>query len=64
MKWIRRHVVDDDTGEKPDIEQARLQLDRARANWPLVHHLSGQLRELRERNHLADAIRDSMGGRR
>jgi hypothetical protein len=62
MKWFRRPPAAE-PDDKPDVEQARRNLDQTKANWPRVLHLSGQLRELRERNHLAEAIRESMGGR-
>lgn len=61
--WRRRRDIGPLEGERARI-QAEKALDQTVAETPFYAALGESLRQLREENHFAQAIRDAMGGNR
>ncbi|WP_243061123.1 hypothetical protein [Nocardioides sp. SR21] len=61
--WRRRRDIGPLEGEQAR-RRAEEELNKTVAETPLYAALGESLRQLREANHFAQAIRDSMGGRR
>ncbi len=65
MNWLRRKkvVVDLSKGEAAlAAKEAQHRLTESRARWPEVQALTARLVYIRERNHLAEAIREAIVG--
>lgn len=67
--WRRksRHVeppgqVERDAADEQGLNEAHEALDRALSQWPEVKRIADDIRGIRQRNHLADKVRDAMGG--
>lgn len=54
--WKRDHPQEGSTAR----QEAERHLADTRARWPEVRTVAGSLRDLRERNHFAEAIEESM----
>lgn len=65
MRWPRRKKVEVDLEKSEAVQAAREaqhRLTETQAQWPEVRALSNRLAYIRERNHLAEAIRDAITG--
>lgn len=57
IPWQRRKP---DDAEQPQPDEAADELEKVKARRPAVESLVADLREIRQRNHLADAIEATM----
>lgn len=64
MRWPWKQRADDVGSGQAARIQAERALDAERARTPEVIRLARELRELRQRNHFAEAIGKAMGVRR
>ena len=53
-----------DEVDEQGLNEAHEALDRALSQWPEVTRIAAEMRGIRQRNHLADKVRDAMGGHR
>lgn len=65
MNWLRhkKSLVDLSKGEAAQAaKEAQHRLTESRARWPEVQALVDRLIDIREKNHLAEAIREAIVG--
>ena len=67
--WKRRHQaktepdpVERDEIDEQGLNEAHAALEDALSYWPEVTRIANDIRGIRRRNHLADKVRDAMGG--
>jgi len=51
-----------DEADERGLDEAHAALEQALSHWPEVTRIAEDIRGIRRRNHLADKVRDAMGG--
>ena len=62
MRWFRRKPSCPSPDAVAARERAEQALAEARAETPRLRHLAAQLREVQQRNHLAEAFEHTLRG--